>query len=73
MSPAKKTFPYPELLHAIGQFVAKRAIGNICIMEFEDGVIVSGTALYETGETLGRHTETHVLSGEDLRRLVKGG
>ena len=73
MSPAKKTFPYPELLHAIGQFVAKRKISNICVMEFEDGVIVTGTVLYETGETMGRRTETHVLSGEDLRRLVKGG
>ena len=74
MSPAKKTsIPYPELLHAIGQFVAKRGISNVCIMEFENGIIVTGTMLYETGETMGRRTETHVLSGDDLQRLVKGG
>ena len=69
----RKSFPYPELLHAIGQFVAKRGISNICIMEFEDGVIVTGSLLYDTGETIGRRTETHVLSGEDLQRLLKGG
>ena len=74
MSPTKKTgIPYPELLRAIGQFIMKRGINNICIMEFEDGVIVTGSALYDTGETIGRRTETHVLSGEDLQRLVKGG
>jgi hypothetical protein len=40
-------------------------------MEFEGGMIVTGSRLYETGETLGRRTETHVFSVEDLRRLVK--
>jgi len=73
MSPAKTPIPYPELLCAIGRFIVKRGITNVCVMEFEDGVIVTGTVLYETGETMGRRTETHVLSGEDLHRLVKGG
>jgi len=73
MSRAKKLVPYPELFHAIGQFIVKRGLGNVCVMEFEDGVVVTGTVLYETGETLGRRTETHVLSGEDLQQLVKGG
>jgi hypothetical protein len=73
MSPAKTPIPYPELLRAIGRFIVKRGITNVCVMEFEDGVIVTGTVLYETGETMGRRTETHVLSGEDLHRLVKGG
>ena len=73
MSPAKIPIPYPELLRAIGRFIVKRGITNVCVMEFEDGVIVTGTVLYETGETTGRRTETHVLSGEDLHRLVKGG
>jgi hypothetical protein len=73
MSPAKTPIPYPELLRAIGRFIVKRGITNVCVMEFEDGVIVTGTVLYETGETMGRRTETHILSGEDLHRLVKGG
>lgn len=74
MSPAHKpNIAYPELLQAIGKFIVKQKISNICIMEFEDGVIVTGTVLYDTGETIGRRSETHVLSGEDLHRLVKGG
>ena len=73
MCPAETPIPNPELLRAIGRFIVKRGITNVCVMEFEDGVIVIGTVLYETGETMGRRTETHVLSGEDLHRLVKGG
>ena len=74
MRAAKKmNLAYPELLRAIGQFIVKRGISSVCIMEFEDGVIVTGSALYETGETLGRRTETHVLSGQDLQRMIKGG
>jgi hypothetical protein len=73
MTAGKKVLPYPELLHAIGKFIAKRGLGNICVMEFEDGIIVTGTVLYHTGETMGRRTETHVLSSDDVSRLVKGG
>lgn len=73
MGPGRKTLPYPEVLHAIGKFVTKRNITNVCVMEFEDGIIVTGTVLYNTGETMGRRTETHVLSSDDLQRLVKGG
>lgn len=73
MKPPSKNFPYPEVLHAIGRFVAKRGISNICVMEFENGVIVTGTLLYNTGETMGRRTETHILSFDDLQRLIKGG
>ncbi len=73
MGVGKKTLPYPEVLHAIGKFIAKRGMGNVCVMEFEDGIIVTGTVLYDTGETMGRRTETHVLSSEDLQRMVKGG
>jgi hypothetical protein len=68
-----KHFPYPEMLHAIGKFVTKRGMSNICVMEFENGVIVTGIVLYNTGETTGRRTETHVLTFDDLQRLVKGG
>lgn len=68
-----RNFPYPELLHAIGKFIAKRGITKVCVMEFENGVIVTGTVLYDTGETIGRRTETHILSFDDLQRLVKGG
>lgn len=73
MKPPSKNFSYPELLHAIGKFIAKRGITNICVMEFENGIIVTGVTLYNTGETTGRRTETHILSFEDVQRLIKGG
>lgn len=74
MSPASKTaLAYPEVFAAIGRFIAKKGISNVCTMEFENGVIVVGSALYETGEIFSRRTETHVLTNEDLKRLVKGG
>lgn len=73
MKPPSKNFSYPELLHAIGKFIAKHGITNICVMEFENGIIVTGVTLYNTGETTGRRTETHILSFEDVQRLIKGG
>ncbi len=74
MSPAgKPTLAYPEVFAAIGKFIAKKGISNVCIMEFENGVIVIGSALYETGEIFSRRTETHVLTNDDLKRLMKGG
>ncbi len=62
---------YPEVMAAIGRLIAKRGLGRVCIMEFEGGVIVSGSILYETQESYNRSTETHVLTVADLQRLVK--
>ena len=44
---------------------------DVCVMEFEGGMIVTGDVLYEKGEALGRSTKTHVLSFADLQRLAK--
>lgn len=74
MSPADKTkMAYPEMMSVVGRFIAKRGIKDVCVMEFENGIIVTGYALYETGEVMGRRMETHVLSVADLQRLAKGG
>jgi hypothetical protein len=74
MNPLNKaSMVYPDLLAAIGRFIAKKGLANVCVMEFESGMIVIGTVLYETGETMNRRTETHVLSKDDLVRLMKGG
>ncbi len=64
---------YPEVYAALGRFIAKSGMTDVCVMEFESGVIVSGSLLYETGESLNRCTTTHVLSQQDLVRLVKEG
>ena len=72
-STIKAKFAYPEMFTALGRFIAKHELGDVCVMEFEDGVIVTGSVLYETAEGYNRRTETHVLSADDLKRMVKGG
>lgn len=62
---------YPETFAALGRFIAKRKMRDVCVMEFEGGMIVTGTVFYEKGEALGRSSETQVLSFADLQRLVK--
>jgi hypothetical protein len=62
---------YPEVLAALGRFIAKNGMSDVCIMEFENGVIVTGSVLYETGEDMNRYIATHILSHSDLARLVK--
>lgn len=56
---------------ALGRYIAKQGISNVCVMEFESGVIITGSVLYETGEIYNRRIETRVLSLEDLKRLIK--
>jgi hypothetical protein len=63
---------YPDALAAIGRFIATQHLTNVCVMEFENGVIVTGSILYETGESYNRRLETHILSEEDLRRMIRG-
>jgi hypothetical protein len=62
---------YPELFAALGRYIAKQGLANVCVMEFENGVIVTGSILYETGESMNRRIETKILSHDDLKRLVK--
>ncbi len=73
MSPLGSTqVHYPEAFAAIGRFIAKHGLKDVCVLEFEKGVIITGSMLYETGEGYQRRTETHVLSEEELNRLIKG-
>lgn len=64
---------YPEVFSALGRFIVKHDLKNVCVMEFEQGIIVIGDVLYEVGEGMNRRTETHILSHDDLQRLVRGG
>lgn len=73
MSPlGSSEIQYPEALAAVGRFIAKHSLTNVCIMEFEKGVIITGSVLYEAGESYQRRTEMHVLSEEELRRMIRG-
>lgn len=62
---------YPEMFAALGRYIANQGITNVCVMEFESGVIITGSVLYETGEIYNRRIETRILSNEDLKRLIK--
>ncbi len=73
MNPSRKHLDYPKVLAAIGQFAAKQGLSDICVMEFEEGVILIGSMIYETGEILNRQTVSHIFSADDLQKLMKGG
>ena len=62
---------YTDVLNGVARFIQRRRLNDVCIMEFEQGVIITGSALYETGESYNRYTETHVLSIDDLQRIMK--
>ena len=63
---------YPDVFAALGRFVADKKLNDICIMEFEDGVIVSGSVFREARDGLRRKQETFVLSGKELEKLIGG-
>jgi len=64
---------YPNALAAVGRFITREKMSDVCILEFEHGVIVTGSVLYSTGETTSRYVKTLVLSAQDLQKLVKEG
>jgi len=74
MSPAHAhALDYPAVFAAIGKFVHNKKIHSVCLLEFEHGIIVTGTVMYESAESTGQHTETHIFSLDDLKKMVKGG
>jgi hypothetical protein len=64
---------YPTVMAAIGRFIAKQQMSDVCMMEFENGIIVTGSVMYSTGETVSRYSKTQVFSADDLRKLIKEG
>ena len=67
------SLPYPSVLAALGRFIAREKMLDVCILEFENGVIVTGSILYSTGETTSRYSKTQVFSVQDLQKLIKEG
>ncbi len=68
----KGQVPYADAFAAIGRFCAKKSMSDVCILEFEHGVIVSGSVLFVAGDSYQRQVETHVFSEQDLRQMIKG-
>lgn len=61
---------YPDTLAALGRYIAKKGLTDVCLMEFESGFVLLGSVLYETGESYGRRTEVQTFSFAELRQLV---
>lgn len=62
--------PYPELLAAVGKFIANKKLQEVCVMEFEEGVIVSGSLVYEGRDGTRRTQETYILNSAELSRWL---
>ena len=64
---------WANVLAAIGRYVAREHLENVCVLEFENGIIVTGSVMYSTGEITSRYTKTQVFSAQDLPKLIKEG
>lgn len=63
------TLNYPDLFAALGKFIADKKLEDICLLEFEDGMIITGSVVYETRGGIQRSQETIVLSAQDLEKM----
>jgi hypothetical protein len=62
---------YDVLLAALGRFAEERRLKELCLLEFEQGVILQGTKMIPTADGYQRSSETHVLSHEEVGELVR--
>ena len=72
-SPALKDFSYTDIFTALGKFVTGKGLKDVCVMEFEDGLIVTGTAIYEVTGGFRRVVDTYVMSADEIRLLMETG
>ncbi len=70
MKNVKTELKYPDLFAALGKFIENKKLQNVCVMEFEEGIIITGSQVYEASRGPRRRLETIVLSREDLQKLV---
>jgi hypothetical protein len=72
-SQALKGINYTELFTALGKFIASKQLKDVCVMEFEEGVIVTGSVIYEVSSGYRRRQDTFVFAGDELRLLLETG
>lgn len=72
-SQALKGISYAELFTALGKFIVSKQLKDVCVMEFEEGVIVTGTVIYEVTSGYRRRQDTFVFAGDELRLLLDTG
>jgi hypothetical protein len=67
---ARVEMDYPRLLEAVGKVISSKNMSDVCIMEFEDGLIVSGSVVVEGRTGIKHRIETIVLSRQELGTLL---
>ncbi len=67
----KAKIKYPDALAALGRYIAKKGLTDVCLLEFESGFVLLGSVLYETAEGYGRHTQVQTFSFDELRKLIR--
>lgn len=61
---------YTELFPALGKFIQDQELNDVVVMEFEEGIIITGTKIIDAREEYNHSIETHILSAQDLRALL---
>jgi hypothetical protein len=67
---AKTNWKYPDLFTALGKFINDKKLRDVCVIEYEDGIIVSGSVIYDSHQHTRRNQETFVLSRDDLQKMI---
>jgi len=69
--PQPRRLRYEEALQAVGRYVEKERLRDICLLEVEGGMVIQGQALISTREGYNFALRTEILSDDDLERLLE--
>ena len=61
---------YEKLLQAIGRFCDEQKLDEICVMEFEEGLILRALQVESTGEGYVRRAVTHTWSYDQVAGMI---
>ncbi len=67
----KSRLGYEKILRAIGHYCDQHRLDEVCLMEFDKGVVLQGFQVESTGEGYRRQITTHTLSYEQISDIVK--
>ncbi len=67
----KARLGYEKILRAVGHYCDQHQLDEICVMEFEKGVVLQGFKVESTEEGYIRRITTHTLSYEQINDLAK--
>ncbi|MEW6231608.1 MAG: hypothetical protein AB1566_04735 [Chloroflexota bacterium] len=59
-----------DLMRAVGRYLDRHKLKNVCVLQVEGGVVVQGTATVYTSEAYQDVLETYTVSWEELQGLI---